>query len=129
MSRHGSGSAIMIALAAWILMQPPSTWYWHNCVVEWDYDAPVEKWGPLYDPVSTREECEAQRSEMVKRESSHRAAAIENAKSREQRGALIDKLFERFLYDASTSALCVAMADVYAHARCREIGGAQTPGR
>ncbi len=110
----------------WVLMAPPSTWHWKDCAIDWHYEGPIEQWGRQSDVFATREECEALYAELARREASHRDRAIAQAKEREAHDDPVTKLIGPLLFEATTSPLCMAMADQETHMRCREVTGSST---
>ncbi len=116
MMRQAMRRARIVFLGGWVLLLPPSTWHWKNCEVDWDYAAPLTKWVPTSEVFATREECEARYAEITKREAAHKAGALAHAHALEDNSVLAP--IGRLLFDASTSAVCKAMADEGAHSRC-----------
>jgi hypothetical protein len=104
-------------LLGWALMMPPSTWLWWGCRVDWDYDAPIEKWAAI-NHSATKEECEAVHAEAARREAAHHDRDVALAKEKEPWWG---SMFGPLIADASTSAVCIAMADQWTHMRRREV--------
>ena len=104
-------------LGGWVLLLPPSTWHWKDCRVDWNYAAPVEKWIRMSETFPTQEECDARHSEVVKREQRRKPAGLARAHELEDHDPL--RTIAPLFFDASTSAVCKAMADEWSHTRCR----------
>jgi hypothetical protein len=111
-----------------MLMNPPATWY-EDCHIYWDYDAPVAKWIPLSETLSSEQECESRYAEMARREAAHKPGALAHAQELEARESRIAKFLGPIFFDmdASTSDVCRALADEWAHARCKYVDGVQPP--